>query len=450
MRQGCSTVFVSLVRSFIVLSSLALPVSAVAQPVGHVPFTNPGIGQMEINPNTDRVYIAGGFAQNFMTVIDASNPSSPSIVTTISAGNGGSGVIVNPTANTFFTSNGFSGQVLRYDGVTNTQNGTVGIGACGGIFDYNPNTNLVYVVRQCAGGGPPAGVDPMYAIDAATMGIVGNNLGTGGVVGTVRVNRATGKAYARASANTSVFGPSPAFTFGPQIPNVYPVAVNHHNNRLYLQNVSTGAIHVHDGATDGFITTLPPAGAFSVNTANDHLYVTDPPGGNSIKVLDGVSHNLITTLTIPSGKAVQVITADSTKNRLYVVGCVPATCSSTSELYVLLDPDSGIRCEIDMSQPSYTSGQTITATSLRFANTNTTAASVEIKVWLGAPTGKLPIINVPAASFPAGLDVNLGPVPLFPVTAATPPGQWEFSCRILDPITGKLLAEDLNGFVVVP
>jgi hypothetical protein len=49
--------------------------------------------------------------------------------------------------------------------------------------------------------------------------------------------------------------------------------------------------------------------------------------------------------------------------------------------------------------------------------------------------------------FPAGLDVNLGPLPLLPA-AGLPMGQWEFSCRILDPVTGKLLAEDLNGFIV--
>ena len=49
---------------------------------------------------------------------------------------------------------------------------------------------------------------------------------------------------------------------------------------------------------------------------------------------------------------------------------------------------------------------------------------------------------------PAGTDVDLGPVPLFTVTAAMPRGNYEFSCRTLDPVTGELLTEDLNPFDV--
>ncbi len=48
---------------------------------------------------------------------------------------------------------------------------------------------------------------------------------------------------------------------------------------------------------------------------------------------------------------------------------------------------------------------------------------------------------------PIGFDQNFGPLPLFPA-ADMPPGNYEFSCRLLDPITKKLLAEDLNTFEV--
>jgi len=61
------------------------------------------------------------------------------------------------------------------------------------------------------------------------------------------------------------------------------------------------------------------------------------------------------------------------------------------------------------------------------------------------------VVNVGADGslvLPAGTDVDLGPLPILPVTAALPRGDYEFSCRMLDPVTGELLAEDLNLFEV--
>jgi hypothetical protein len=49
---------------------------------------------------------------------------------------------------------------------------------------------------------------------------------------------------------------------------------------------------------------------------------------------------------------------------------------------------------------------------------------------------------------PGAFDPDLGPLPLFPVAPALPRGSYELSCRILDPTTGRLLAADLNPFVI--
>jgi hypothetical protein len=48
---------------------------------------------------------------------------------------------------------------------------------------------------------------------------------------------------------------------------------------------------------------------------------------------------------------------------------------------------------------------------------------------------------------PAGLDIDLGPIPLGPANNY-PVGTYELSCRIVDPVTKRQLTIDLNPFEV--
>ena len=48
----------------------------------------------------------------------------------------------------------------------------------------------------------------------------------------------------------------------------------------------------------------------------------------------------------------------------------------------------------------------------------------------------------------AGFDQEFGPIDLFVVRAGFPSGTYEFSCRLLDPITGQTKHEDLNPFEI--
>ena len=108
-------------------------------------------------------------------------------------------------------------------------------------------------------------------------------------------------------------------------------------------------------------------------------------------------------------------------------------------------------CDIEMSQSVYTSGDTVTATVWRIANLDTNPVSVEWKVWLVIPTiPPISIINLGADGtlvLPGGFDLNFGPLDLFPA-AELPPGNYEFSARLLDPVTGELLCEDVNPFTI--
>ena len=107
---------------------------------------------------------------------------------------------------------------------------------------------------------------------------------------------------------------------------------------------------------------------------------------------------------------------------------------------------------IELSQPNYVNGETATASTYRMVHSRAEDSAVELKVWLGTPIPGLPahsISNLGAdGSFviPAGLNQELGPLPLFPVDANLQRGTYEFSSRIVHPVTGELLSEDLNFF----
>lgn len=110
------------------------------------------------------------------------------------------------------------------------------------------------------------------------------------------------------------------------------------------------------------------------------------------------------------------------------------------------------QCDVQMSQPVYSDGETITANRLRLANASSSALAVEIKIWLEAPaTPPKSLVNTGADGafqLAAGTDFDLGPVTLLPLTATLPRGAWVFGCRMLDPVTGELLVQDLNLFDV--
>lgn len=106
---------------------------------------------------------------------------------------------------------------------------------------------------------------------------------------------------------------------------------------------------------------------------------------------------------------------------------------------------------ITMNKASYSNGDTIAATVFRLQNLGLAVAS-EVKVWLGVPgIDPIGVFNIGSdGSFmiPAGFDHDFGPFTLGTVTAALPRGTYEFSSRIIDPVTGIVWSEDLNPFMI--
>lgn len=109
-------------------------------------------------------------------------------------------------------------------------------------------------------------------------------------------------------------------------------------------------------------------------------------------------------------------------------------------------------CDIQLSQATYIDGETLTADVFRLANHTGAPIALETKIWVGVTGGPLAeVINQGAdgsAVFPDGFDFDQGPSLqiLLPFTAELTRGDWELSCRLLNPSTGRLLMEDRNFF----
>lgn len=360
------------------------------------------VSQIAVNPNTDRIYLGGGYAQNPVMVINAASPANPTIVTTVT----GTGAAVNPVTNRFYASTGFGGQILVYDGSTNSIITGVGIGFCGGQFDIDSTKNLIYTTSQCGGGN-----DPLHVLNGATNAIVAGPLGSGGVVSTVRVNSATGRGYVSRSGGTRVFGPPPSFSVVTDLNGIFIQAVNSVTNRLYFQSGSD--LPVLDGTSHSTIAIIPGTGGpVGVNTSLNRLYVLDPTN-KLIRVFDGATNTGIGSFSLGATVTPYQIGVDSTKNRLYVAGSLPG---GTSILFVLQDSQAAPLGWSSSNTAVATINQTGLATGLSPGATTITATSGTISgsttLTVVSPTFTLSVSRVgtgsgTVTSSPAG--IHCGP-----------------------------------------
>jgi len=147
-----------------------------------------------------------------------------------------------------------------------------------------------------------------------------------------------------------------------------------------------------------------------------------------------------------------MITVLSALTDIYIRGEYRLALDDVGRLDNVVLEGSAAVCDIQMSQTAYVNGEQVIAEVFRIANVAATPTAVEVKLWIDVPShAPIKFANVGAdGSFvlPAGLNKDLGPFSLFTVPPTAARGIYAFSCRMLHPITGALLMEDLNPFEI--
>lgn len=113
---------------------------------------------------------------------------------------------------------------------------------------------------------------------------------------------------------------------------------------------------------------------------------------------------------------------------------------------------SGAVCDVQLSQAIYHNGDQAIAQVWRFANQDTSPLAIELKPWFEVPgIAPISVLRVGADGsvvLPAGFNQNIGPATFFTVMPSTPRGTYAFSCRMVNPVTGAELTQDLNSFEI--
>ena len=222
--------------------------------------------------------------------------------------------------------------------------------------------------------------------------------------------------------------------------NVTLGGINYTAGTAFLQ------MHVSDGQT--FPDDALVLNAKTLVAAGNVFQGTSVPGPNNGPSNDGNLWDIktydITTFLSPGPNNLSLKTGVHTDCLSLVVALVNLPAGSAPS----------VLCEVTLNKTTFVNGDKVTAQTLRFANPGTVETPVELKLWFEVP-GLAPIsfANVGAdgsVKLPPGFDQTLGPIDLFTVASTFPRGAYAFNCRMLHPVTGKLLAEDINPFTVGP
>ncbi len=116
-----------------------------------------------------------------------------------------------------------------------------------------------------------------------------------------------------------------------------------------------------------------------------------------------------------------------------------------------LPPDADPAVDVELEKRIYRQGETVTVKSFRVSNPSTTSREVELKSWMALP-GMLPVsLDVSLEDkmhLEAGFSQDFGSMPLLQISKDAPSGTGEVNARLIDPVTGAVLSEDINDFTI--
>lgn len=112
----------------------------------------------------------------------------------------------------------------------------------------------------------------------------------------------------------------------------------------------------------------------------------------------------------------------------------------------------GVFCDVRVDKETYGVGDEVVAAKIRVANLLNEPVKVELKSWLGSPSGETSVLNLGSTGLlmlPPGIDFDLAPLSLLSVTNETVAGKYEYGCRTLNQVTGKESTLHFDKFDIV-
>jgi hypothetical protein len=283
--------------------------------IATVPLQTNALAFVAVNAALNKIYTSGGASGGQdVVVIDGAMFAATDVGT-------GSGASVDVQTNRYWAANVYGGAALVRDGSDDNLIATVPLGFCPINTAYDSNRNREWVGAQC---GP--GNDPVFAVDATNFNVIAGPIYSGGVMGSIFANGATGRLYLTASGISKRVDPNTFAVTTNAFGRV--MAVNPVTNRLYAFNGTN--LQIINGATNpervltNIALSYTPA-SMGVNTALNHLYLANPVG-NNIEVRNGSTGALIATFSIgplnanPDG----AMAVDSTRGRIYAIASSPS------------------------------------------------------------------------------------------------------------------------------
>ena len=116
-----------------------------------------------------------------------------------------------------------------------------------------------------------------------------------------------------------------------------------------------------------------------------------------------------------------------------------------------LQPAVNPAADIRMERLSYRPGVTVKVETFRISNPSTESREIEVKTWMALP-GMEPIpLDLGTGDMldlAAEFNQDYGTAPVLTLSRDAPAGTGEVNVRLLDPVTGEVLSEDINSFTI--
>jgi YVTN family beta-propeller protein len=375
-----------------------------------------------------RAYISGG---GRIALLDTTDQT---VIDSVPDLNNPQGLALDPTGTRLYVANYNTVEVTVLDTVSQTILTKVPVARNPNKVAVNPVGTRLYAV----GCSPRFGLSNISVIDTASLTVIASLLFTDGCMNDVAVHPTGMWAYAAGVRGVRVLETVNNTIIAQVLADSSSegVAVHPDGTRLYATNdggsiQQPGTVTVIDTITLAVIAKVSvgrgPKGV-AVHPDGTYLYVTNV-GDGTLSILDTANMTVLTTLLVGT-----------------------ASMHGFPRVVVHRIPPDEPACNIQLNATTFVTGDQVLAQTVRITNPTPLPQAIEFKFWFEVP-GQPPVSMARGGAegsvvLPAGLHQSVGLLPLFTVGSELPRGLYGFHCRFIHPVTGALITQDLNPFLL--